>query len=99
MNAAPLCPTVSDTGGLLADVSLAGVELEGRGDGVGLTSDSWVAEDGVFPMTYQQDNLGLYQKAAWWDHDQLRFRPKLQADLAKFANQWTTNIKEQQFGE
>lgn len=56
-----------------------------------------VTEDGVFPMTFQQDNLGLYQKAAWWDHDQLKFRPKLQADLVKFANQWMTNIGEQQF--
>ena len=56
-----------------------------------------VAEDGIYPLTFQQDNLGLNQKAAWWDHDQLKFRPKLQTDLAKFANQWMVNIGEQQF--
>lgn len=51
----------------------------------------------VFPLTYQQDGLGLYQEAAaCGEGGQLRYNAKLQADLASFASQWMKNIKDQQ---
>jgi hypothetical protein len=50
----------------------------------------------VYPISYQQDNLGLYQEAAVVEDGQWKVRPKLQADICRFCNQWMRNIKEQQ---
>jgi hypothetical protein len=51
----------------------------------------------VFPLTYQQDGLGLYQEAvALSNAGTIHLRTKLQADLTSFANQWMRNIKDQQ---
>lgn len=51
----------------------------------------------MFPLTFQQDGLGLYQEAVELsDAGAPRVRVKLQADLASFANQWMRNIKDQQ---
>lgn len=52
-----------------------------------------------YPLTYQQDNLGIYQdviaeRAA--DGRIAKYYPKLSANLAAFANSWMKNIKAQQ---
>ena len=56
-----------------------------------------VADEGIFPLTYQQDNLGIYQEAGRFEGSTLRVNPRLQSQLAKFANQWMRNIEDQQF--
>jgi len=58
-----------------------------------------VTADGrVFPMTFQQDSLGVYRQAAWVEDGNLKFRQREQADLTAFASQGIRNIKQQQFG-
>lgn len=52
-----------------------------------------------YPLSYQQDNLGIYQNViAERDSDGRikRYYPGLSAELAAFANSWMRNIKEQQ---
>jgi hypothetical protein len=52
---------------------------------------------GIFPMSFQQDNLGLYQVAILAeDNASLRYAPKLQASLTIFTNDWMENIRQQQ---
>ena len=53
---------------------------------------------GVFPITFQQDSIGLYQDAVQWgDGGEITgYRRRLQRDLTTFANQWMRNIGEQQ---
>ena len=53
-------------------------------------------ERGVFPLTYQQDGLGVFQVGLAIQEGKLLIAPKLQADLAVFANTWMANIKDQQ---
>lgn len=54
-------------------------------------------EQEIYPMTFQQDNLALYQQAIEaHDGESLQYDKKLQADLTSFANQWMQNIKDQQ---
>lgn len=52
-----------------------------------------------YPLSYQQDNLGIYQEVVA-EYDEagniLKYKPRLQADLVIFANQWMRNIKDQQ---
>jgi hypothetical protein len=55
-----------------------------------------VMPTGVFPLTFQQDNLGIYRRWAWQEDGQWQFHPRGQADLAAFCNQWMLNIAEQQ---
>jgi hypothetical protein len=57
-----------------------------------------VNDTGVFPMSFQQDgSIPLYQEAVFEnDDEQLAYKPKLQASLNSFANDWMKNIKEQQ---
>ena len=56
-----------------------------------------VQEGNVFPMTYQQDGLGIYQRAIIADDEEtLHFNPRLQRELVSFANTWMRNIKYQQ---
>jgi len=50
----------------------------------------------VYPMTYRQDSLGMYQVAVQFDNGKTLVRPKLQKDLATFANRWMGSIKRQQ---
>jgi len=56
-----------------------------------------VTEQGIYPLTFQQDNLAIYQEAAGIENGQfVTYDAKLQADLAAFADQWMMNIKVQQ---
>lgn len=56
-----------------------------------------INNQGVFPLTFQQDNVALYQEAAGVENGQLiLYDSKIQADLASFANDWMKNILEQQ---
>jgi hypothetical protein len=50
--------------------------------------------DGIFPMTYQQDDLGIYQEAVTLG-EQITFKPRMQADLTSFCNGWMSTLKEQ----
>ena len=52
-----------------------------------------------YPLSFQQDNIGLYQEVIVETDDNgkvLKYQPKLSAQLAGFANTWMRNIKEQQ---
>lgn len=48
------------------------------------------------PMTYRQDNLGIDQRAIWFEGEKVKFYPKVQKDITAFANLWMRNVKEQQ---
>ena len=56
------------------------------------------ADGNYYPLTFQQDNLGIYRDAAIWDDNgNLKgYRPRMQADMTSFANIWMKNIKSQQ---
>ena len=56
------------------------------------------ADGQYYPLSYQQDGLGIFQDAIEWDDqgDIKSFRPKMQADMVIFANEWMKNIKDQQ---
>jgi len=51
-----------------------------------------------YPLSYQQDGLGLYQESVIFGEDgnPEKFIPTMQRDHALFAGQWMQNIKEQQ---
>lgn len=50
------------------------------------------------PVSYRNDYAGLDQESVveWKEGIPYRYMPKLQADQARFANQWMINIQEQQ---
>lgn len=56
------------------------------------------ADGEYYPLSYQQDGLGIYQDAIEWDDsgNMKGFRPKMQADMVSFANDWMENIRDQQ---
>lgn len=57
----------------------------------------WVdADRHVYPLSFRQDSLGLDQEAAVFENGQWNVKPKMQADITRFANQWMLNIEEQQ---
>lgn len=52
----------------------------------------------IYPLTYQQDNLGIYNKVALLNsqRDHLsQFNPSLMPDLVNFCDTWASNIKAQ----
>ena len=52
----------------------------------------------VVPMTYQQDNMGIYQRAVGFiEGGKMEVYWRMQTDITKFANDWMRNIKQQQF--
>ena len=51
---------------------------------------------GIFPMTYQLDGLGIFQRAIEIRDGRLLYARKLQNQLKNFANDWMININEQQ---
>lgn len=56
-----------------------------------------VTDEAIFPMSFRQDGLGIHQIALIADDGEaIRINIRLQSDLARFANQWMKNIKEQQ---
>jgi hypothetical protein len=57
----------------------------------------WHGTDGNFyPVSFQQDNLGIYEQSVWLDGQKYMIRQKQQSDHAVFANIWMKNIKYQQ---
>ena len=53
-------------------------------------------DQGVFPMTYQQDGLAFFQVGLSIRDGKLMIARKAQASMTRFANTWMPNIKEQQ---
>ena len=51
------------------------------------------------PMTFQQDNLGLYQEAVTIRNGSFFTKTALIRDLQEFARMWDSNIKSQGFLE
>lgn len=50
-----------------------------------------------FPLHFQQDNTGSYRVGMSIEADgKIRWNAREQADQVSFANQWLTNIKQQQ---
>ena len=49
------------------------------------------------PMTFQQDNLGLYQEAVTIRDGSFFIKPALIRELQEFAQMWDRNISEQGF--
>jgi len=66
----------------------------------------WLSPGGqVIPCSFQNDYVGSYREAVTFrDHKPgdggysfpVTFKPRMQADLAYFANTWLRNIKQQQ---
>lgn len=56
------------------------------------------ADGRYYPLSFQQDNLGLYQESVLFGEDgnPAKFFPKLQQDQVSFAGQWLCNIQAQQ---
>ncbi|GEM_PF-933549 len=58
-----------------------------------------LANKGAFPLTYQQDGLGLYQEIYIYDKTgkKTQFRPRLQKSIESFMVTWFENIEAQRF--
>ncbi len=73
---------------------------EREGDLIRDPEMEFVSKDGMFyPITYRQDDLGIYQQVFTFndiDGRPIRYKARLMADLAEFANQWMLNINCQQ---
>ena len=54
------------------------------------------ADQHVYPISYRHDGLGIDQEAAVVEDGQWNVKPKMQADITRFANQWMLNIQDQQ---
>ncbi len=54
------------------------------------------ADGHVYPVSFRQDNLGIDQEAAVVEDGKWKVRTRMQADIAKFCNDWFQNIQEQQ---
>ena len=55
------------------------------------------ANQNVYPISYRQDGMGIYQEAAIVEDGKWKVRPKMQADIVKFCNDtWFPNLNEQQ---
>ncbi len=54
------------------------------------------ADQHVYPISYRQDGMGIYQEAAVVEDGKWKVRPKMQSDICSFCNQWMQNINEQQ---
>jgi hypothetical protein len=55
-----------------------------------------VFDDLVFPASFTQHNLGIYEESMTWANGGWTLDPTLQKQHADFANQWFKNIKNQQ---
>ena len=58
----------------------------------------WRGPDGhIYPCTFQNDFLGLFQETVTFKNGKpATYKPTLQANITKFANQWMRNIANQQ---
>jgi hypothetical protein len=53
--------------------------------------------DGIFPLSFRQDNLGIDRLTAAVQEDgHIVLYPRPQRDITRFCNQWMCNISEQQ---
>ena len=51
------------------------------------------------PVSFQQDNLGIYQEAVTVEGERLIVRSRLVDDLQQFMRAWDQNLREQGFVE
>jgi hypothetical protein len=58
---------------------------------VEIIGDEW------HPVTYQQDNIGLYEEAVYQEGEKVLLRPKLIEDLQSFMELWNINLQQQGF--
>jgi hypothetical protein len=56
-------------------------------------------DGGWSPVSYTQDNLGLYHEAVHWSGDTLITDSTLALNIAAFARQWSANLDAQGFVE
>ncbi len=59
----------------------------------------WRSPEGEwFPVSFQNDYAGVYHESVveWVDGVPRSFKPRMQADQAKFAEMWMMNLVEQQ---
>jgi hypothetical protein len=56
----------------------------------------YVTATEIVPMTFQQDGIGVYTRAAWFEGDIMHTNPRHQRDIAEFCEMWLPNIAEQQ---
>ena len=54
------------------------------------------ADRHVYPVSFRQDNLGIYLESAYVEDGVWKVRVKMQADLCSFCTQWMRNIDDQQ---
>jgi hypothetical protein len=55
------------------------------------------SEANYYPVSYQQDGLGIYQEAVIFEADTIKgVRSKTQRDIASFCTMWMNNIYDQQ---
>jgi hypothetical protein len=55
-------------------------------------------EGRFLPVSYRQDNLGVYQEAVFLDEQgRVMVQPRVVKELASFARQWDRNLKDQGF--
>jgi hypothetical protein len=55
------------------------------------------ADQEVYPISYRQDGMGIYQEAAIVEDGKWNVRPKMQADICDFCDEtWFPNLNEQQ---
>lgn len=54
------------------------------------------ADGNYYPGSFRNDYTGTYQECLWIDGKQVKFAPRLQADLVSFAGTWMRNIRTQQ---
>ena len=54
------------------------------------------ADQDIYPVSFRQDGLGIYLESAFAEDGIWKVRPKMQADLCSFCNQWMRNIEQQQ---
>ena len=54
----------------------------------------------IYPLTFQQDNLGIYREVAFLNSGRnylSKFKPAPMEDLVDFCNTWASNIQAQQW--
>ena len=52
---------------------------------------------GLYPISYTQHSLGLYQVAIWTEEGKTYHKPRLSHQLAAFAKTWSNNLRMQGF--
>lgn len=88
-----LCHYYEQNGDLMQDPEMCFVVVDNRTE-----ERPEVEFVGIYPYSFQQANLGLYNESITIVNNKLeKFTPAMQADHTHFAQQWLTNIKDQGF--